>query len=267
MVIGFGEKGADVSVRFNRIAYNNMPRCEAHDRYEFYCLTEGERYLFVRDTFYHVKAGDAFLVAPGVEHRTLDAGGGYARLIVSLPSIHFPLGSAPECDLFVARAEGELSEKISEKIKLIIDLTQNNEGGLTAYCAVMELLSLVLSCDNIAEQTTALTPTLDRVSDILAYIDSHYTENISLISLSEKFYLSEFYLCRLFKEYTGRTVLGYLTSLRVNQAKRLLAGTDMPISRVAKASGFGSVSAFGSAFRARVGISPREWRRNPSNEK
>jgi AraC-like DNA-binding protein len=105
------------------------------------------------------------------------------------------------------------------------------------------------------------TPTLDRVADILKYIDAHFTENVTLINLSERFYLSEFYLCRLFKEYTGRTVLGYITSLRVNRAKALLDTTDMPISKIARSSGFGSISAFGAAFRARLGCSPREWRK------
>lgn len=260
-VIGFSDKSADISARFDRIAFNNMPRCEAHEKYEFYCLTEGERYIFVKDSFYHVKAGDAFLIAPGVEHRTLDASGGYARLVMTVPPLHFPCGTEPSCEFFLARATGETAKRMSELIERIIECTEGESRGFYAYSLVLGLLELVLSCENIAGRVTVATPTLDRVADILKYIDAHFTENISLTNLSERFYLSEFYLCRLFKEYTGRTVLGYLTSLRVNRAKALLDSTDMPIARVAKASGFGSISSFGAAFRGRLGCSPREWRK------
>ena len=56
-----------MKVGYERIAFNNMARCEAHDKYEFYLLTEGDRYLFVKDAFYHLKAGDAFLLAPDTD--------------------------------------------------------------------------------------------------------------------------------------------------------------------------------------------------------
>ena len=250
-----------MKVGYERIAFNNMARCEAHDKYEFYLLTEGDRYLFVKDAFYHLKAGDAFLLAPDTEHRTLDAGGGYARLLINLPAAHFPCGAEPDCELFIARPEGEARERISRLIDEMIGRVAREDAGLGSYAALLGLLDATLSCENIASRTTVATPTLDRVADILKYIDTHYTEQISLTSLSERFYLSEFYLCRLFKEYTGRTVLGYLTSLRVKQAKRLLSSTDWAVGRIARASGFGSVSAFGTAFRAREGCSPREWRK------
>jgi len=261
MYISFGERGVDIKVIYERIAYNNMARCEAHDRYELYFLTEGDRYLFVKNTFYHLKAGDAFLLSPEVEHRTLDASGGYARLIATVPRSHFPRGSEPDCDLIISRPEGELALRVQEEIKLLCELISEDNSGISAYCSVIRLLELVLSGENIAKRATVASPTLDRVTDILKYIDSHYTEDISLISLSERFYLSEFYICRLFKEYTGRTVLGYINSLRVGRAKKLLSSTDMAIGKIARACGFGSVSSFGAAFRHRVGCSPREWRK------
>ncbi len=262
MLISFGERGADIKVRYEKIACNNMPRCHSHEEYELYFLTEGERYLFARDRFYHVRAGDAFLISPDVEHRTLDVkSGGYARLVINLPPAHIPLGSAPGSDIMILRPKGELAELLRAELDALISCTERDEAGLAAYSSVMRALSLVLDCESIADGLTVASPSLDRVGDILKYIDAHYTEPISLTSLSEKFYLSEFYLCRLFKEYTGRTVLGYLTSLRVNQAKRLLLFSKLSVGKIAKAVGFGSVSAFGSAFRARVGCSPREWRK------
>ena len=159
-----------MKVGYERIAFNNMARCEAHDKYEFYLLTEGDRYLFVKDAFYHLKAGDAFLLAPDTEHRTLDAGGGYARLLINLPAVHFPAGAEPDCELFIARPEGELGERVAEQVRRLIGRIEREDAGLGTYAAVLELLDTVLSCENIASRSTVATPTLDRVADILKYI-------------------------------------------------------------------------------------------------
>lgn len=262
MLISFGDKSLDIRVRSERIDFNNMPRCHSHTEYELYCLTEGERYLFVGNRFYHVMAGDMFLISPEVEHRTLDVkAGGYSRIVVNIPPVHIPEGARPTSDIILVRPSGEDAERMKKEIEALTSRQKRETGGLGAYAAVVKLLELAMSLEGIAEGATVASPTLDRVADILKFIDENYTEDISLRALSDRFYLSEFYLCRLFKEYTGRTVLEYLTSLRVRRAKKLLLTTDLSVERVARSSGFGSVSAFCTSFRRTVGLSPRAFRK------
>lgn len=73
--------------------------------------------------------------------------------------------------------------------------------------------------------------------------------------------LSHRHLTRTFKNTTGRTLSEYITEVRVDQAKQLLAKRDALIKTVAYECGFQSQSAFAAAFRKATGFSPRQYRR------
>ena len=260
-VISFGEERAAISVSCNRAKWNNMSRFHTHPFYELYHVVEGERYFFVGNGVYHIREGDTLLISPETEHRSLDANGeGYAGLVVNIPVCHLPEGTHPEGELCMVRASSDAAEALSLDASALLSSAEGEVSPLDSYLAVMRMLSRVLAEREGTPEPGIVSPTLDRMAEILVYLEEHYTEGISLAALSEKFYISEFYLCRLFKEYTGRTVLDYLTDLRVRRAKKLLSSTADPVGRIARDSGFGSVSAFGKAFKTRVGTSPREYR-------
>lgn len=67
------------------------------------------------------------------------------------------------------------------------------------------------------------------------------------------------HLIRSFRESRGETLGQYIARVRIERAKRLLAG-DEAIAQIATALGFASPSSFSSAFRAAVGSAPREYR-------
>ena len=65
---------------------------------------------------------------------------------------------------------------------------------------------------------------------------------------------------RYFRQYTGETVVSYLTHTKMDSAKRLLSSTDLTVLDIAGRLGYGSVSHFNKIFRAAAGMSPREYR-------
>ena len=67
---------------------------------------------------------------------------------------------------------------------------------------------------------------------------------------------------RYFRQYTGETVVSYLTRTKMDSAKRLLTSTDLTVLDIAGRLGYGSVSHFNKLFRAAAGMSPREYRRH-----
>ena len=102
------------------------------------------------------------------------------------------------------------------------------------------------------------TPALER---ILAYLNEHYTEDITLDQLcTAAGGLSEQYLCRLFKNSTGMRPMEYMLCRRVSAARVYLETTDLPISDVAARSGFHNTSYFYRSFRKFVGMSPLAYR-------
>ena len=241
-----------------------MPRCHSHSCYELYYITEGERYLLVGDRFYHLIPGDIFLISPGIEHRTLDVNNDtYTRFTASIDPSVLPINIEKRIEngLHIVRPDPQKRAEIDSEAMILLHSINSDEQGIEALSAVIRMIYLLLSerCDG--DIMAVANPTLDRMSGILEYLDNHYTESVNINALSEKFYISEFYLCRLFKEYAGKTILSYLTELRIKHACKLLRTTNEPIKRVARLSGYGSVSAFGKAFSSLMGESPRDYRR------
>ena len=92
------------------------------------------------------------------------------------------------------------------------------------------------------------------------YIDAHLNEKISIESLANTIGLSKFHFARAFKQSEGVTPHDYLIQRRVKRAMELLAGTDLPLSKIAAAVGFSDESHCARRFREIVGVRPRDYR-------
>ena len=73
--------------------------------------------------------------------------------------------------------------------------------------------------------------------------------------------LNKFYFAHFFKKHMGYSFHSYLTTTRVNFAKRYLVETKIPITDVAFRSGFGSLQTFNRVFKALTGFTPGDYRR------
>ena len=102
-------------------------------------------------------------------------------------------------------------------------------------------------------------PTVNR---IVAYINEHFSENLSLKTLSEKFYMNPAYLSQFFKNKTGMNYHAYLSRLRLEKAKQLLISTDQPIAEIAARAGFYDYRAFTRRFHREEGLTPSQYRRH-----
>lgn len=91
-----------------------------------------------------------------------------------------------------------------------------------------------------------------------AYIDAHYQQNITLDDLARLVYLSPFHLVRLFRLEVGLPPHLYLTQVRVERAKRLLA-VGLPIATVAQEVGFAHQSHLTHQFKRIVGVPPGQY--------
>ena len=98
------------------------------------------------------------------------------------------------------------------------------------------------------------------------YIHLHYAENITLVHVAQEVHLSESYLSSLFKRVTGTSLRAYLNSVRIDEARRLLAQDDLSITEIAVQIGFDSQSYFSKVFRKITGITPKEYRKELHHE-
>ncbi len=97
---------------------------------------------------------------------------------------------------------------------------------------------------------------------ICQYIDSHYREEIKRETLAEMVYLNTDYMSRIFKEELGISISSYILQKRVEEAKKLLSQSDLPINTVSIYVGYSNFSYFTKMFKENTGYSPLEYRRN-----
>ncbi|MBE3571712.1 MAG: PocR ligand-binding domain-containing protein [Moorella humiferrea] len=97
------------------------------------------------------------------------------------------------------------------------------------------------------------------VEKVVAYINAHYRESISLEDIAAIVGLSPAHLSRLFKREMGRTVIEYLTLVRIEAAKRMLR-EGKTLEEVAAATGFSEVTYFSRVFKRETGVTPGTYR-------
>ena len=125
------------------------------------------------------------------------------------------------------------------------------------------LLSYFLS---FLYKKNAAAPLLQRQGDedgikrAYTYLELHFKERITLAALAAEAGYHPTYFSELFRRVTGEGYADTLARLRVGYARTLLSG-GFSVTDACFASGFGSLSAFGAAFRRLVGISPAAYRK------
>lgn len=99
-----------------------------------------------------------------------------------------------------------------------------------------------------------------RVLKVKEYINEHYAEPITLEMMAGLVSMSPSSFSRFFKQHTNRTFSTYLIDIRLGNAARALVDTSYNISEICYACGFNNLSNFNRVFRAKRGVSPREFR-------
>lgn len=92
------------------------------------------------------------------------------------------------------------------------------------------------------------------------FIRANYSRNISLEDVSRKADISPYYFSRVFKEETGENFIDYLTDIRINKAKELLADSDRSMKEICSMVGYSDPNYFSRSFKKRVGVTPTEYK-------
>lgn len=96
-----------------------------------------------------------------------------------------------------------------------------------------------------------------QIEELLRYINHNLTEDLSIETLSRKYYLSKYHMMRKFKEETGYTIHNYIISKRLLLARtKISEGT--PILKTAQLSGFSDYTTFSRAYKKQFGTAPSQ---------
>jgi AraC family L-rhamnose operon regulatory protein RhaS len=128
---------------------------------------------------------------------------------------------------------------------------------------VSDIYSLIATGEavvNVNELSLPKAQTDQIISEIIAYLHNHYTDDLQISDLERQFALNRTTLAERFKEVTGQSVMSYLRNLRLRTAASLLQETKVPVSEICERVGFGDISHFGRVFKEEFSLTPKEYR-------
>lgn len=144
-----------------------------------------------------------------------------------------------------------------------------NQGAFSELVIYSILLSFfvtlgktrIMSSESIAETDSGKQQELaQKLAIAFDYIDSHYTEDITLEDVAFVAGFSKFHFSRLFKQCSGQNFHEYLLLKRVKVAEMLLLKPDQSVTEIALQAGFSSLSTFNRTFKKIKNCSPTEYR-------
>ncbi len=243
-----------------------------HDCYEIYYSISGGKQFLIDNRFYTIEPGDIFIINQYESHKITQVDKMvHERIVLSIHPEYTKRLSTAETDLdacFSARPEG-FSHKISltkeqqnRFLYYINKITKADGFGhdiieQTAFMELMVMLHAAFRTSHAKEPAGTYIYN-QQVDDILAYININIASPITIEQLSKEFYLSESYICRIFKSATGTTINKYVNARRISIAKSLLS-SGVGVTEAYEKSGFTDYSNFFKAFTKAVGISPKKY--------
>lgn len=99
-----------------------------------------------------------------------------------------------------------------------------------------------------------------RVTKVKQYINDHYAEQLRLEDLASMVGMSPSAFSRFFRMRTGKPLSDYVLDIRLGYAARMLVDSTKNISEICYESGFNNLSNFNRIFKAKRGITPRDFR-------
>ena len=106
---------------------------------------------------------------------------------------------------------------------------------------------------------------LDRVSDIMKYINDHYSEKITVADISSSLGIHPQYFSTFFTKHFSTSFVEYLTSFRINQSMERLIYSNDSILDIAIACGFSNHKTYSAAFKKIYDMTPTDYRKNQAN--
>lgn len=247
-----------------------------HDFHKIILFLGGEAAYIIEGKNYQLKARDILFVSAGEIHRPVTSPGkAYERIVIYVSPDFLKKCSQGKCDLArcfqLAKETSSVMHAPTGKSHDLLFHTNKLESvahqdgyANELYTEMLFIEFMILLNRAILDKELELASVSydKKIQQLLTYINSNLTENLSIDTLAEKTYLSKFYMMRKFKADTGYSIHQYINSKRLLLAKKLLTATDTPITELCYQCGFTDYSAFSREFKKLFHTTPKAFRDN-----
>ena len=233
----------------------------SHAFTELFYVRDGRGEFLLENKIYPISKDDLIIVNPHINHTEISKG--------TQPLSYFTVGVEGVCFSFNDQKEYRIFNCRKKEADLLFyfnslfqELDKQSEGyeKICNYLLHVLILQLQRITDSPFELITAQHPSKE-CAYIKRYLDSNYSENITLDHLSALSHLNKYYLSHEFTKYYGISPINYLSRKRIDVCKELLKNTDYGISDIAHLVGFSSQSYLSQSFRKSCGMTAGTYRK------
>jgi AraC family transcriptional regulator of arabinose operon len=234
--------------------------------YDFWFPVKGKGLLRLEGRSYAIRPGTLFFLRPGDNSMaTQDPADPLTVIYIHLD--FFIPGHQDPADMdgrwlpprhAPLRDFARLDDLLTRAVRLM-----EQDNRLARFEAKLTLQQALLEAYRLDATRLGLAPARQdsRIERVVAYIRSHPAIRLSLEEAARMAQLSPGYFSRLFGQETGKSFREYTLEARLERSEYLLEETDMTISEVARALGYGEVFLFSRQFKGRYGYPPSKARK------
>lgn len=240
-----------------------------HDFHKVVIFISGKAAYHIEGKAYQLKPWDILLVNRHAIHRPeIDSSVPYERFILWVQN-DIPWQELLKCfqkandrSYNLVRLNSALQEKMKDILFELENSAKSDEYGREILTQSLFLQFMVYLNRIFLEKQYIFDKksyTFDsQIASILQYINHNLKEDLSVETLSVRYYVSKYHLMRKFKQETGYTLHNYIVNKRLLMARTLISN-GMPVTKAAQESGFAEYSTFSRAYR-------KQFKTNPSEE-
>lgn len=234
-----------------------------HDNlYEIVLLLDGDCEFHVEGNVYKLKPNDIMFTRPFELHRmSFLSDKVYDRIILYITADYFADEHTKEfLDIFENRELGTGNLVMSDitdnsLYECMMRIMKYSDEG--AYKVANNVLAEMLYLLNKSKNTDEFYYTKnERIRDIIMYINNNLTEDLSLDKISNEFFITKHYMCKIFKKFTGHSIHQYISYKRILLAQELHK-KGQSLIHASMNAGFNSYTNFYKAYVKQNGLPPK----------
>jgi len=250
-------------------------KAHCHSSIEVVMPVENHYDIIIDNTTHRVNPGEIFIIPPRALHE-LDAPSSGVRFIFLFNiNVMAQLKGFASIQTLLSKPQHITKDThplvYNEVYQALLDMCKEYiSGNPYSELSIFSLLiRMLISLYENHIQTTDLFQNVNvnkhqeyvaKFGNLLEYIDSHYTEDLTLEEMADIIGFSKYHFSRLFKQYTNFTFCDYLKHRRIQAAEMLLDQPEYSITEVALQAGFPSISTFNRIFKEYKNCTPTEFR-------
>ncbi len=239
----------------------------SHEFLEVIFITDGRGRVLINGEEKAVARGDLVIYNAGVTHQErAERDDPFSMLFAAYDGLK--ITSLPQNSLISASGgcifpTGDMYGAISDALGSVI---RELEGEEPFYTEIVQSLSetlihLILRLISRAPDSPGIIGTGRIIDTALTYIDTHYSEKISLEDIAAACYTNKYYLSHIFTQEEGMSVWKYILKKRILSSTVLLSDGRLSVEDVAALVGFGDPGYYCRVFKSSTGMTPSAWRR------